>query len=1125
MPSTPVTHITSQRVFTPCRVDGLRKTVAAILLLAIFAAATVDLQANLAGTSLYDQSVDAPSAVTEFAKLDKSFNGTGLRTDNFGNGRDSLGGAALQPDGKIVVAGSSGRVYSGSESIYDMVVARFNTDGTLDETFGTACRKQGSPPLVNYGASAAAVQADGKILVAGTYSHPNGTGIGTANSMYVLRCNADGSIDTTMSANLGRFGSASSLAIQPDGKIVTVGTSQLSITSPQSLAVVRFNTNGSLDTSFDSDGILTMPGVVGLATVVQADGKILVGGAGLHRYNANGSLDTSFHFDGTAASSGTTIYSLAIQPDGKIVGGGSGSVGTTDDFSVVRYNTDGTLDTSFDTDGEVKTPILSGHDRLRSVVIQPDGKIAVGGYVDNGVNSDFALVRYNTDGSLDTSLDTDGKVTTPFLGEDNASELLLRPDGRMIAAGTTETGTVSDFALAGYNTDGSLDASFGVGGKVITDYGGQSAGANSVAIQSDGKIVVAGSAGNGSNSDFAVTRYNPDGTLDTGFGAGGKVMTPILSLDDVITSVAIQGNGKILAAGIAITSTDANSGDFALVRYNPDGSLDTSFDGDGKVTTPIGNGDDRAYGIVIQPDGKIVLAGDASMPGTERDFALVRFNVDGSLDSTFDSDGKVSTHMGSHNDRVAAVALQPDGKIIVGGDDNVDFAIARYNSDGSLDTSFDGDGKVTTPILTLTDQIFSLAIQPDGKIVAGGAASGPANPDFALARYNNDGSLDTSFDGDGKVTTPILTSTDRIGTIKLLADGRIVAGGSADLSGGSVLAFARYNSNGSLDQTFDSDGKVTFAGANGASGMALDAQNRIVGVGGNGSLINGIGAFVTVRIALNTSVPFDFDGDGRSDYSIWRPSNFNWYLQSTVAYSVRQWGAENDKLAPADYDGDGKTDLAIFRPSNTSWYIILSESSTFQLFSFGQADDLPMPMDRNSDGIDEAAVYRPSTALFYLRAANGNVNTLGNSAAVGDKPIRGDFDGDGIDDLATYSPGFVWKVNNSSANDVLLGWGQPGDIPVPGDYDGDRKADITVFRPSTGEWFRQRSSAGLDVITWGVQGDIPVPADYDGDGTTDVAIFRPSNSTWYIIHSTTHYMIIRPFGATGDLPIPAAYSY
>ena len=243
-----------------------------------------------------------------------------------------------------------------------------------------------------------------------------------------------------------------------------------------------------------------------------------------------------------------------------------------------------------------------------------------------------------------------------------------------------------------------------------------------VAIQSDGKIVAAGD----SNFDFAVVRYNTDGSLDTSFGAGGKVTTALGSSFDYGYSLALQPDGKIVVCGQI-------GGDFGLVRYNTDGSLDTSFDGDGKVITALGPAEDSGQSVAIQPDGKIVAAGRSSN-GINFDFAVVRYNPDGSLDTSFNGDGKVTTAVGPSDDHAWGVALQSDGKIVVCGETRGNFALVRYNADGSLDTSFGEDGKTTTDIGSTNDLGLAVAIQSDGKIVVAGKGGGG----FAVARYIGD---------------------------------------------------------------------------------------------------------------------------------------------------------------------------------------------------------------------------------------------------------------------------------------------------------------------------------------------------------------------------------------------------
>lgn len=390
---------------------------------------------------------------------------------------------------------------------------------------------------------------------------------------------------------------------------------------------------------------------------------------------------------------------------------------------------DAGLDPTFDTDGKLTTVVNGGNEQAKAMVVQPDGKIVVVGY-SGSTDSDFAVVRYNTDGALDTTFDTDGMVTTPF-GTDNdqAKAVAIQTDGKIVVAGWAGnqlTGQL-DLAVVRYNTDGSLDATFDGDGKVITVIGGAftfSVG-SAMVIQPDGKIVVAGYSGSDPNYDYAVVRYNTNGSLDTTFDSDGKVTTDFNGSDRA-HAVALQPDGKIVVTG------DNQSGDFGLVRYNANGSLDTTFDGDGKATVSVSAGSDVAYSLAIQADGKIVAAGPA-----DGNFGIARLNSIGSPDTAFDSDGVVTTDFGGF-DWASSVAILPDGKIVAGGYGNGDFGVARYNNDGSLDATFDGDGKVTTTILSSTDWINAIAIQTDGKIVAAGYAdngTGGTENDFAVARF------------------------------------------------------------------------------------------------------------------------------------------------------------------------------------------------------------------------------------------------------------------------------------------------------------------------------------------------------------------------------------------------------
>ena len=396
----------------------------------------------------------------------------------------------------------------------------------------------------------------------------------------------------------------------------------------------------------------------------------------------------------------------------------------------------GSLDTTFGTGGIVTTPIGSYDACAYALGIQSDGRIVASGYYADGSNYDFTLVRYNTDGSLDTTFGTGGIVTTPIgSGNATANALGIQSDGRILAAGSSYNGSNNNFTLVRYNTNGSLDTTFGTGGIVTTSIGSGYAGAYALGIQSDGKIMAGGYYADGSNYDFALVRYNTNGSLDTTFGTGGIVTTSTGSGYDIAYVLGIQPDGRILAAG---SSHYGSNYDFALVRYNTDGSLDTTFGTGGIVTTTIGSGDSEVLALGIQSDGRIVAAGK-SPDGSNYDFALVRYNTDGSLDTTFGTGGIVTTPFGFGWDYANTLVIQSDGRIVAAGKSfngsNYDFALVRYNTDGSLDTTFGTNGKVTTPIGSYDAYAIALDIQSDGRIVAAGYSYNGNNYDFALVRY------------------------------------------------------------------------------------------------------------------------------------------------------------------------------------------------------------------------------------------------------------------------------------------------------------------------------------------------------------------------------------------------------
>ena len=285
--------------------------------------------------------------------------------------------------------------------------------------------------------------------------------------------------------------------------------------------------------------------------------------------------------------------------------------------------------------------------------------------------------------------------------------------------------------------------------------------------------------------------------------------------------------------------------------------------------------------------------------------------------------------------------------------------------------------------------------------------------------------------------------------------------------------------------------------------------------------------FVIAKASSGGSTKFDFDGDSKTDISIFRPAPGQWwYLRSSDLSNVAfAFGTSSDKLVPADYTGDGKTDVAFWRESTGEWFILRSEDSSFFGFPFGASGDIPAPGDFDGDGKADAAVFRPSSATWFIQRSSDGGTTITPFGIAEDRPTIADFDGDGKDDIAIYRPSVSqWWQLRSSAGTIAYQFGASGDKTIQGDYTGDGKADVGIFRPSTGNWLILRSEdTSFFGFPFGTSTDIPSPGDYDGDGKTDAAVFRPSTNTWFYNGSTSGNVQLN-FGVAGDIPIPNVYS-
>lgn len=557
----------------------------------------------------------------------------------------------------------------------------------------------------------------------------------------------------------------------------------------------------------------------------------------------------------------------------------------------------------------------------------------------------------------------------------------------------------------------------------------------------------------------------------------------------------------------------------------------TSWTQQQKLTANDGTADDE-FGNAVAITGEVIVVGAhfADLPGNAAAGSAYIFRRSGTVwtqtQKLVPVAGSGGPILGDHFGESVAIS----SKIAVGaaGDDTPETAAGAVYVFAESGGVYIQQQKLTISNGTNGDN-FGCSVAIEGNTLIGGAREDStvigqtAYGAAYIFEFNG-----ATWDSQGKIVASDGASSDRFGWSVAVSNNIVAVGAREDDTtagpdAGSAYIFTRSGSVWTQQQKLaPSD---PFNGDRFGSSVALSFGNLAVGAAEKQlTAPNGQGAAYYFTQQLPT-VKFDFDGDGKSDISIFRPLNGQWWYQQSLDNIVRAFtfGTLNDKPVPSDYDGDGKTDIAIFRPSTGEWFVLRSSNLTFFSAPFGTSTDKPAPGDFDGDGFSDIAVFRPSEAVWYINKTSGGIQ-ITQFGANGDVPVNADYDGDGKSDVAIFRPSNgQWWLNRSTAGITATTFGVGTDKPVAADYTGDGKTDIAIWRPDNGSWYVLRSEdSSFFAVPFGANGDIPVAGDYDGDGKADFAVFRPDGANWYIQRSTQG-ILIQQFGANGDLPTQASF--
>jgi uncharacterized delta-60 repeat protein len=659
------------------------------------------------------------------------------------------------------------------------------------------------------------------------------------------------------------------------------------------------------------------------------------------------------------------------------------------------------------------------------------------------------------------------KRTAPFFdGAATPSAVAIQPDGRIVAVGgIVRAGAAdTDFAIMRFLPDGSPDPGFGTAGRVTTDFRGLNDAATAVAIQPDGAVVVGG------YTEFipppsriaALARYTPAGVLDTGFGAGGKVIDPdpylgCLGPNIFIRALAVAPTGDILAAVRMWESCFDREPEYEFQRYSASGAKLVRW---GVIDRSL----NAPHPFAFASEGRVVTLGANEHDRVWKTGRLSRFTSTGAHDTTFNGSGILDS---VHLLPPSGVAVQSDDKILVASG----VSLQRYTATGAVDMTYGGSGTVDVGLDPNQALNFHVVTVADSNVIAAGTSARPFSDgyDFAVVA--------TSISGQVLLRATVdFGGNDFADTLNVSGRDVIVAGWSAT-AGRTDVAWVRLAlehpwqplTGGAAAADWDGDGKAD---------MIVTA--RSTGEWRIATSSTGFSAreVYTWGAPTDTPVIADFDGNRRMDLTVYRGGpSATWHVIDPALYQTAyQWGTTDDVPAPGDYDGDVRTDLAIFRPATGEWFTYDPTTWYRGTYQWGQSGDVPVPRDYDGDGWTDLAIYRPTTGM--------------------------------------------WAVfNMASRITSAYQWGMGSDVPVPGDYLGTGQMQIAVYRPSEGTWWIFEPASGQYVgVRWGAAGDVPVPGDYVGDPRTDLAIWRPSTGAWFVWDLGTSSFTAVGLGAETDPP-------